>query len=383
MTQKLTTIDGQPSWTIRNTCMQLSLTKLGGHLGAVSFHRNGNHRAEPYYTAPWATEKQRIDEPVLIPLRGDFFCLPFGDNATLVDGEKHVCHGDPATRTWTLKSLRQSGDDATLIATIRSKKLPGRITKTLHLPVNENNIYSSHHLDGFDCTTSIGHHATLAMPQTPGALKVSTSKFALGMTATERTDDPAAGSYQAFAPGETFTSLKKIPLNFKHKPFGDCTAFPTRPGFDDLLGVFKTPTSTPAWTAAVNSEAGSLWFSLKDAAVLPGTVFWMANGGIHSAPFSGRTRCLGLEDICGCFAQGLAESRRKNAVNRAGFPTTVTLTPDAPTTINYIQGVIKVPFTFGRVTKASFAPSAVTFTGQSGKTITVRVNWEFLTTGEL
>ena len=383
MSAKLTTIDGQPSWTIRNTCMQVSLTKLGGHLGGVSFHRNGNHRAEPYFTAPWATEPGKIADPVLIPLRGDFFCLPFGDNATPVDGQQHVCHGDPATRNWTLKSLRQTGIDATLVATIRSRKLPGKITKTLHLPQDQNTIYSRHRLEGFDCTTSIGHHATLALPTTPGALLVSTSKFGLGMTTPERIDDPATGSYQAFAPGETFTSLKKVPLNFARAPFGDCTRFPTRPGFDDILGVFKTPTQTPAWTTAVNSEAGSLWYSFKDAAVLPGTVFWMANGGIHGAPFNGRTRCIGLEDVCGCFAQGLAESRGRNAVNRAGFPTTITLKPDVPTTINYMQGVIKVPFTFGRVTKVAFAPGTVTFTGQSGKTATINANWEFLTTGEL
>jgi len=381
MSNKLTMIDGQPSWTIRNTCMQLSVTKLGGHLGGVTFHRNCGSPHQPYYTAPWSNEKLKIDDPVLIPLRGDFFCLPFGDNATPVDGEQFVCHGDPATRSWTLREHYQSGATAKLVLTMRSRKLPGKITKTLRLVSNQNTIYSSHLLEGFDCTTSIGHHATLAMPKTPEALKITTSKFDFGMTTPERIDDPATGSYQAFAPGETFTSLKKVPLNFAHEPFGDCTSFPTREGFDDILGIFKNPTNTPAWTTAFNADEGSLWYSFKDASVLPGTVFWMANKGTHGAPLSGRTQCLGLEDICGSFAQGLAESRARNPVKRAGFPTTATLKPDTPTDIRYIQGLTKVPRSFGRVRKVTFNPGRVTFTGQSGKTVSINVSWEYLATG--
>ena len=37
-----------------------------------------------------------IDEPVLVPLRGDFFCMPFGANLDPYQGEKHVVLGNAA-----------------------------------------------------------------------------------------------------------------------------------------------------------------------------------------------------------------------------------------------------------------------------------------------
>jgi cobalt/nickel transport system permease protein len=45
---------------------------------------------------------------VLRVLRGDFFCLPFGGNATAWHGEKHPLHGETANREWRLESFRFS-----------------------------------------------------------------------------------------------------------------------------------------------------------------------------------------------------------------------------------------------------------------------------------
>ncbi len=60
------------------------------------------------------------------------------------------------------------------------------------------------------------------------------------------------------AVGGKFKDLARVPLRWKDNPRGDCTAFPTRPGFTDFPAVFKVPGSDPAWTAAVDSEAGHL-----------------------------------------------------------------------------------------------------------------------------
>ena len=130
------------------------------------------------------------------------------------------------------------------------------------------------------------------MPEKAGALRVATGPFRLGMTNPTVVGDPAERQYQSLAIGGKFTSLKRVPLLWKRPATGDCTSFPVRTGFTDLLGVFAKPTRTPAWTTATVQEAGFLWFSLKDAAVLPATLLWISNRGRHNEPWNGRNRCL-------------------------------------------------------------------------------------------
>jgi hypothetical protein len=107
----------------------------------------------------------------------------------------------------------------------------------------------------------------------------------------------------------------------------------------------------------------------------------MANCGRHDSPWNGRERCLGLEDVRAFFATGLGPSVRPNSLSRAGIPTVMKLSPERPTTINYIQGVVKTPPSFGRVRTARFTRGSVTFISESGKTATSPVRHEFLTTG--
>ena len=377
------TVAAQPSWVVRNKNIELAVTQLGGHMAPVTFYRNTARPVRPYYVNPWHGEGLKIGDPVLVPLRGDFFCLPFGANATPVGREQHVCHGEPATRKWTSPSLEKCGKVTALSLTMRTRIRPGKITKTLCLVDGQNVVYSQHLLEGFTGATSLGHHATLAVPEAERTLQVATSAFKLGLTNPTPTGDPKLGHYQSLALGGKFTDLSRVPLLWKDEPLGDCSAFPTRTGFDDLLGVFKKPTRTPAWTAATHAAGGFLWFSLKDAAVLPATLLWISNRGHHSEPMRGRNRCLGLEDVCGFFAEGLAESIKANLVKRAGFPTAVKLSPTRPMAVNYIQGVVKVPRSFGRVARVDFAPGKATFISRSRKKVTVGVQHEFLATGEL
>jgi hypothetical protein len=379
----LRNVASQPTWTMRSSTVELSLTQLGGHMAPVTFFRNTSKTVKPYYVNTWHDKKLKIDDPVLVPLRGDFFCLPFGDNAEPVNGVQFVGHGEPATARWTLNDITRDGKVSTLAATQCTKLLPGKVTKRLQLVDWQNVVYCSHVLEGFDCTTSLGHHATLALPSKPGGLLVATSPFGLGMTNPTPIDDPATGAYQALEVGKTFTRLNHVPLAWKHQPVGDCSAFPVRRGFDDILGIFKKPTGQPAWIAATNTEAGYLWFALKDPAVLPGTTMWMANGGNRCVPLLGTNTCLGVEDVCAYFAQGLAESVAPNRVNRKGFKTAIKLRPDAPTTIRYIQGAVKVPGAFGRVKKVVFERGKVVFLGQGGRKASARVTWSFLADGEL
>jgi hypothetical protein len=146
----------------------------------------------------------------------------------------------------------------------------------------------------------------------------------------------------------------------------------------DILGLFKKPAQTPAWTTAVNTKQRYLWFSLKDPALLPATIFWMSNGGRHMAPWNGRNCCIGLEDVCGHFADGIKPSATKNPINQAGFATAVKLTKAKPTVVPYIQGCMPTPAGFDCVASVEFDPGRVTFHSESGKAVSAVVHHEFL-----
>ncbi|MFM7213961.1 MAG: hypothetical protein ACKO3H_03675, partial [Verrucomicrobiota bacterium] len=85
--EKLRTIASQPSWILATPQIELALTRLGGHMAPVTFYRDTDHPVQPYHITPWQGEKHDYPVPVLAPLRGDFFCLPFGGNDTAVNGE--------------------------------------------------------------------------------------------------------------------------------------------------------------------------------------------------------------------------------------------------------------------------------------------------------
>ena len=161
---------------------------------------------------------------------------------------------------------------------------------------------------------------------------------------------------------------------------------PQRRGFADLVQIANESweeTGGPAWTAATFADDGYVWFSLKDAAVLRTTVFWMENHGRHAHPWNGRNNCLGLEDVTAFFADGLAASLADNALTREGLATTVALTTDKPTAVNYIEGVVRIPDGFENVRTLEFAPGEVIFVSTTGKRLTAPVRHEFLRTGRL
>jgi hypothetical protein len=154
----------------------------------------------------------------------------------------------------------------------------------------------------------------------------------------------------------------------------------------DLVQLFNEPwevTGGPAWTTATYPKAGYLWFSLKDPAVLASTVFWIENHGRHSHPWNGRNHCLGLEDVTGYFADGLESSTRENTLTKQGVTTAIELRSDKPTSVNYIQGVARIPDGFDVVRTLEFAPGKVTFIATSGQRVTMPVRHEFLKSGKL
>ncbi len=377
---KTETVAGQPSWRIENDTVSASVTHLGGMIAPVEFQSDPARPVSPYYVSPWQGETPPPEEPVLAPLRGDFFCLPFGAEST-VNGRRYVTHGDTATRQWELveDESGKTGETTTLTVRMRSAAPAGEVIKRISLRNGDPVVYNAHELTGFGVRAPLGHHATLAAdPDAP--LKITTSPIRFGMTAPGPEEPYGGGEYSALLPASEFSSLESVPTRWKNIPDTDCSIFPAREGFVDIMAVFQRhpESGEPTWVAAVSRNARFLWFSLKDPTVLPTTVLWMENLGRHQPPWNGRNRCIGLEDVCGYFAQGLAESVETNALSERGIPTVIELTPDRKREIRYIQGAAPIPEGFGSVASATFKDDRVVFSSPEGATVDVPVRWSYL-----
>lgn len=380
---KLTTVRSQPSWALRSGQVEVFVTRLGGQMAPVTFYRDSDRPVAPYYISPWQGENLPLTVPVEVPLRGDFFCMPFGGNAKPLDDEKQPPHGETAGSPWTLVGVQRRGRTTTLELSIAPTVRPGRVTKQLTLVDGQNVVYSRHVLSGFTGPMSLGHHPTLRLPDQEGGMRVTTSPFVYGMTCPVLFSDPTQGAYQSLAVGRKFTDLGRVPTLWKDPAVADLTRFPARTGFTDLIAIFKKPLGTPAWMAAVNAKEGYAWFSLKNADQLPATVYWIENRGRHNPPWNGRNRCLGLEDVCAYFAEGLAESVEPNAIAASGIPTSLTLDPNRPTAVHHIQGVVRVPPGFESVATIEFAPGKITLVARDGHRVPAAVEHEFLKSGRL
>lgn len=378
------TIHGQPSWILATDDVELAITKRGGHMAPISFDRKAGAPIRPYHIAPWQDEGlENLPAAVLVPLRGDFFCLPFGGNAAPLGSERHVPHGEAATAEWRLGGRSRDADGTERLTLVLDTHVrPGKVTKELVLVPGEPVVYSRHVIEGFAGPTPLGHHATLTMPEAEGVVRVSTSPFRIGMTCPGVFSDPAAKEYQALASGQPFTDLANVPSAFKTPADVDCSRLPTRRGYADLLALVADEAKLgggPAWTAAVNTQDRWAWFAIRDARVLPTTVFWIENHGRHGIPWLGRNNCLGLEDVCAFFADGLVPSIEPNVLSQQGVRTAITLDAAKPTEIRYAQGAVRVPEGFDEVKTIDFStPGRIQLVATSGQAVTVPVRHAFV-----
>jgi hypothetical protein len=374
-------IDAQRSWVFRNDVVEVAVTHRGAHMAPVTFYSNEERPIRPYYVSPLrATASSDGDQPEVF--RGDFFCLPYGSNRTPYNGERHPSHGETARSFWSLVGGNRDESETTITLEIVPKVRQGRVIRKLSLVDGQNAVYDHTIIEGFAGKTTMAHHAVLAVPKAERTLLISSSPFVFGMTCPYPLSDPEKGEYQALAVNARFNDLSSVPSMIQKAPGTDCSAFPARRGYSDLLQMWSHPTGNePAWVAAVNTEERYLWFALKDPKVLPGRILWIENQGRHSAPWNDRINCLGIEDGCMFFDAGIAASCAPNAIAQAGFATCHELRNDVPFAVNYVQGVVRVPRDFGYVRRAKFESDGVRFVSEEGHGVLARVNHRFVFSG--
>jgi hypothetical protein len=375
---------GKYGWYVENETIRCFLTETGGHMAPVVFFHNTKKPVEPYYISPWQDEEAQPDIPVLKPLRGNFFCVPFGGDNVYKD-EDHPANGESSTEIWRSPKVVADDRRACLSVYMDTRARPGRITKEVFLVEGQSVVYQRHVLKGYSGPFPLGYHATLAPPG-KGHLKIGYSTIRFGMNAPRDEVAAAGGEYFALEPLARFDMLEKVPTIWRNDPYTDCTVFPAREGFVDILQVYqdqKGQKGIPAWITATAAEDGYLWFALKNAKILNSTVIWMENHGRHQFPWNGRNCCIGLEDVCSFFVSGLKLSARNNLLNKIGIPTVIELSADHPLAVPYIEGVVKIPKDYGQAVSARFPRNQVVFTDENGKEVGVEVFWGFLFGKEL
>ncbi len=377
MKNKLKKILGQPSWRVTTPEVDAYVTETGGHLGPVTF-RIGGKEIQPFAIAPWADEKVPATLPPLLKvLRGDFFCLPFGNNTTAFKGEHHPPHGETANARWRFESAGASSLHLSLKTKVRS----GKVDKHIVLNPGQTAVYQRHIISGMTGPMCFGHHPILKFPDAPGCARISTSGFLKGHVAPLPFEKPEGKGYSSLKSGSEFRSLEKVRL--QDGGWTDVSSYPARRGFEDLVMLETDPRPAFAWTAVTFPAQRYVWFTLKDPRVLRYTILWLSNGGRYFAPWNGRhVNVMGVEEATSYFHYGIAESAGKNPLVSKGKPTTHCLQADRPMAVNLVMAVAAIPAGFDRV--KSIVPAAnrqsVRLTSHSGKSVSVPLALEFLQT---
>jgi hypothetical protein len=272
-------------------------------MGPVEF-RVGDRWVQPYAIAPWANEPG-IESlpPILQALRGDFFCMPFGETGQ--DGVP--IHGKCANEVWTLRSKSPSHVSLTY----------GNLTRQISV-IGASSILQRWTIAENTGRTTLGNHAMLQIPESGG--RVSVGSLKIGQVVPGDFEVPYAGGYSSLEPGEVFDQLDHV--RRRDGSFADATKLPLDPGFENLLMIGSEPATQLGWTAVCFPQAGYVWISIKNTSVLPCTLFWHSNGGRHYWPWSGRHRnVLGVEDLCSYFNLGPQTSEDPNPFTEVGIPT--------------------------------------------------------------
>ncbi len=362
----MNSVHGEVSHHLATPEIDLDVTARAGHMAPVVFHLPGRD-VSPYSLSPWQPAEFPGLPPLLFVLRGDFLCLPFGGQT---NGPPH---GDPANAEWSLVSqnersitLRQQASDS-----------GASIEKILSTRPGHHAVYAEHRISNLDGEYNYGTHPVLDLSGLPdGVARISVSPFRWASVFPGWFSDPANGETQALKPSAEFSDLTCVPLASGGTT--DLTRYPARAGNDDLVMMASAP-ATPeqpfAWSAAVMD--GYLWFSLKNPAYFPCTLFWMSNGGRTAPPWNSRHfGRLGIEDVCSYFANGVALSRQHPL---SGIPTVRRFRSDVTVSLKVVQGVAAVPQDFGLTTSIRpVAENSVAITGESGKEIIIPMEWEFV-----
>ncbi len=347
-------------------------------MAPVVFYKDTGSPVAPYFISPWQMEDGEPREPNLKPLRGDFFCMPCGLPKAFRD-EGFMAHGETASEDWLLEDIAEEVGSIRLILHMDTQIRKGTVNKIITLHEGSNIIYIRHELSGFEGSFSLGHHATLRIPEREGSAIFSTSPVKFGYTQPRgKMEFENNGEYYCLQSSKKFGSIKDVPTIWSDKPSIDCSKHPLTNGFMGLVQLYSEGNGKPAWAAVYYPQENFIWFALKNPEILTTTVLWMENRGRHTYPWSGRTRCLSVEDNCVAMGDDELNAELRSELDNAGIRYDHILNREKMMPVNYIQGVQKVPPQYGVVRDIVFVEGGISVLSQSGMKVDVAVDWKYI-----
>jgi hypothetical protein len=364
----ISSVHGEASFHLSTPELDLDVTRRGGHMAPVVFHLPTGD-VSPYALAPWWPAEYPEIPPLLSVLRGDFFCLPFGGQAT------GPPHGDPANAEW----MEISRGEDSLRLVMDATDSGARIRKTIATRPGHHALYLEHQISNLEGDFSYGTHPILDFTGlAEGVGRVTVSPFHWASVCPGPFSNPEDGETQALAEGAAISDLSAVPLAAGGST--DLTRYPARQGNDDLVMLCHPPATAQqpfAWSAVVFEEF--VWISLKNPADFPSTLLWMSNGGRTAPPWNAKHLArMGIEDVCSYFATGVDRSRL-DLLAAHGVPTTRNFRKDLTTTLRTIQAVAAVPRDFGAI--RSIVPhtaDSVKITTETSKEIEIPLDWQHI-----
>jgi hypothetical protein len=295
------------------------LRATGAQVWRPAFRLPDGRWVEPLATAPWGAAGDRSGAPGLpghlADLGGEFFCLPFGGNAGILDplpgweaaeagGGPDPMHGPAANDPWHL--VAATGLMAEAALDLPGMALRRRITAEGTSLLVEVGI----RLDA-PRRVPVAFHPNLRLPDRPKSLAL-TARFAEGRSYPGR-----IGPGVIFAPGARFTDLARVPG--LSGPV-DLTKLPIGARCDDVVMLFGCEPSIEATYPDEGFRLRLTW-----DARLPHCMLWLHDRGLDDPPWGGRFRTLGIEPMAAAFDLPEGMSTGDNPLRQDGHATCLDL----------------------------------------------------------
>jgi hypothetical protein len=234
--------------------------------------------------------------------------MPFGRD----DVEEGPIHGLPANTPWDLV------EQDVAHATFRLQARPRGATVTKRVQLVGPALLQTHIIEDGAGDVTLAHHPMVHMAE-GGRISFSPKRAAL-------TDpDPQHE-------GANLWSLNQLRgdmhLDCEDGSLWDLRDYPAGHAVEDFAILVEARDARLGWTVVMRNAENDMIVVLKDARLLPITMFWISNGGRDFPPWNGRhTGVLGIEDGCAAGGVGLRAAQADNRINAFGVPTTIALRP--------------------------------------------------------
>lgn len=330
---------GRESYSLEANLTHAKITATGAHVIA-DFTLEGK-TVNPYFVAPWWNEDcTALMGTCDYPLRGIFFCFPFGISEEQPN-LKRPCHGFVPARDWTPVFAETTADGSKLTLSLDVPEEHANVRQTVSVRNGETALYLETTVTGATGNYPVGYHPTLQIPTALGNAILDQSAYVRCLTAPAHIDQPENGGYCSLVTDYEITDETHVPTVYGK--YVDLTRQPFIKGFDDIyMYIFDQSHAFDYATLSVPTE-GYLYYQLKNPTQLANSMIWTSYCGRHYPKWNSRVNgCLEIGAGTNYFFYGQSDTLEKNPLSPQGYPMYHTF-DGSPRTYKLISGVVKIP----------------------------------------